>query len=406
MAITKYTENKKVAYYILCLIFFAAVIATSCSKKDIMAPDESWVKVYDHSDFNRLFFSLDVKELNDNSFIILASGKMDTIVWPTPYILSTSKEGETLWTVQTEDYISPVPSIIANNGNYYFFCMDKSLATHLLKINNDGSAPALFKSFPELTYPLHASQTSDGKILLTSYNRINRSTVLTCFDSNFSIIWNREYNGIENYEEKVRLHLTRQGNYFPFFTGEVRSGTNKYYFVNGFYNFVFSLLFINPANGNLSGVINGIPYSAAASTLIQRNDSSYVLARYDENQNYINTKTNLSFTSVSNITAMGGTSWPEIDKNAVVIPLKTTLNGKEIIIVSTITRSKQVLLLFLDPETGLLKTSRYFGSTYPVVLASVIATQQGGLAVLTQTYVAGRFSRIQLFKIPPEKLKF
>lgn len=406
MSITENIKLKTFVYYILFLPFFVAGIFTSCSKKNMIAPDESWVKVYDHSDFNRLFFSLDVKELSDNDFIILASSKMDTTIWPAPYILRTSKEGETSWTVQTENYVSPVPNIIANNGNYYFFCMDNSLGTHVLKINTDGSAPTLFKSFPELTYPLFASQTSDNKILLTSYNRISRSTVLTCFDSNFSIIWSKEYNGIENYEEKVRLHLTRQGSYFPFFSGEIRSGASGYYFVNGFYNFVFSLLFINPANGSLSGVVNGIPYSAAASTLIQRNDSSYVLARYDENQNYINVKTNLSFTSISNITAMGGTSWPEIDKNAVIVPLKTTLNGKDIIIVSTITRSKQVLLLFFDPVTGLLKTSKYFGSTYPVNLASVISTQEGGLAVLTQTYVAGRFPRIQLFKIPKEKLKF
>ena len=66
-----------------------------------------------------------------------------------------------------------------------------------------------------------------------------------------------------------------------------------YYFVNGFYNFVFSLLFVNPLNGELTGVVNGIPYSAAASSLIQRNDSSYILTRFDENQNYI--KQNLQF---------------------------------------------------------------------------------------------------------------
>jgi hypothetical protein len=74
------------------------------------------------------------------------------------------------------------------------------------------------------------------------------------------------------------------------------------------------------------------------------------------------------------------------------------------IIVSTITRSNQVLLLFFDPETGLLKNSRYFGSSYPLTLASTIATKEGGLAVLTHTHIAGRFSRLQLFKIPPEKL--
>jgi hypothetical protein len=364
------------------------------------------VRVYDHSDFNRLFYALDVKELADNSFIILGSTKMDTTIWPVPYILSTNNEGNMQWTLQTDGFDSPVPDIISTTGGLYFFCMDNALGTNVLKINTDGSEPALFKTFSDLTYPLSASQTTDNKILLTSYNRITRSTVLTCFDANFSVIWSKEYPGIENYEEKVRLHLTRQGSYFPFFTGEIKANSKGYYFVNGFYNFVFSLLFINPANGELSGVVNGIPYSAAASTLIQRNDTSYILTRYDENQNYINVKPDISFNSISNITAMGGTSWPEIDKNAVIKALKTTINNKDILIISTITRSKQILLLFFDPVTGILKTSKYFGSDNPVDLASVIPTREGGLAVLTQTYVAGRFSRIQLFKIPPEKLKF
>lgn len=378
----------------------------SCSKKTDMAPDESWTRVYDHSDFNLLFYSLDVKETSDNNFIILASSKMDTVTWPVPYILSTDNEGNTQWSTQSDGYESPVPEIIVANGSFYFFCMDNALGTHVLKINTDGTPPSLFKSYSGLTYPLYASQTTDNKILLTSYNRITRSTVLTCFDSNFSILWSKEYPGIENYEEKVRLHLTRQGTYFPFFNGEIKSGANRYYFLNGFYNFVFSLLFINPANGELSGVVNGIPYSAAASNLIGRNDTSFILTRYDENQNYINVKPKISFNEVSNITAMGGTSWPEIDKNAIVKSLKTTINDKEIIIVSTITRSKQILLLFFDPVSGILKTSIYFGSDNPVSLASVISTRAGGLAILTQTYVAGRFPRIQLFKIPPEKLKF
>jgi hypothetical protein len=390
-----------------CIILMGVFITLiSCSKKTDMAPDESWTRVYDHSDFNLLFYSLDVRETTDNNFIILASSKMDTVTWPVPYILSTDSEGNTQWSTQSDGYESPVPEIIVVNGSFYFFCMDNALGTHVLKINTDGTAPSLFKSFPSLTYPLYASQTTDNKILLTSYNRITRSTVLTCFDSNFSILWSKEYPGIENYEEKVRLHLTSQGTYFPFFNGEIKSGASRYYFLNGFYNFVFSLLFINPANGELSGVVNGIPYSAAASNLIGRNDTSFILSRYDENQNYINVKPKISFNEVSNITAMGGTSWPEIDKKSNVKSLKTTINNKEIIIVSTITRSKQILLLFFDPVTGELKTSIYFGSDNPVSLASVIATKSGGLAILTQTYVAGRFPRIQLFKIPPEKLKF
>ena len=394
------------AYSYLFLLLLLPGFFTMCSKKTEMEPDENWVRIYDHSDYNRLFNPLDVKEIADQNFLVLASSKPDTTVWPVPFLLSTGRDGDISWSVYNENYISPVPDIIQTDGGYYFFCMDNALGTHVLKINTDGSSPELYKSFANITYPLYASKTADGKILLTSYNRVNRSTVLTCFDKGFSIIWSNEYPGIENYEEKVRLHLTRQDSNFPFFTGEVKSEASGYYFVNGFYNFVFSLLFVSPLNGELSGVVNGIPYSAAASSLIQRSNSGYILTRFDENQNYINPEPSISFVSVSNITAMGGTSWPEINRNAIVKSIKTNINGNEIIVVSTVTRSNQVLILFFDPETGVMNTSRYFGSTYPVSLASVIPTEEGGLAVLTQTYVAGRFSRIQLFKISPEKLEF
>jgi hypothetical protein len=378
----------------------------ACSKNNDVSPESAWMKVYDHSDFNRLFYALDVRELSDNSFIVLASDKPDTVIWPKPFLIKVNNLGEAIWETETSDFNSPVPSMITINGNYYFFAMDNALGTSLLKVDINGSSPTLEKSFPSLTYPLSAFQTTDNKILLVSYNRLTRSTVLTCFDSSFNQQWSTEYNGIENYEEKVRLHLTRQGSYFPFFAGEISSSGKNYYFLNGFYNFVFSLLFVNKTNGALSGVINGIPYSAAASSLIQRTDSNFVLTRYDENQNYINLNASLSFTSISNITALGGSTWPEIETDAVIIPLNTTINNNKVTILATVTRSKQVLVMIFNSVTGKLNASKYFGSGNPVNLASVITTNEGGLAVLTQTFVAGRFPRIQLFKISPDELRF
>ena len=198
------------AFRVLFLLLLFPGLFIMCSKKTEMEPDENWVRIYDHSDFNRLFSPLDVKEIDDQSFLILASSKPDTTIWPIPFLLGTGSEGNIKWSVYNENYISPVPDIIQTDGGYFFFCMDNALGTHVLKINTDGSTPQLHKSFTQITYPLYASKTADGKILLTSYNRVTRSTVLTCFDADFSIIWSNEYPGIENYEEKVRLHLTHQ----------------------------------------------------------------------------------------------------------------------------------------------------------------------------------------------------
>ncbi|MBK7710989.1 MAG: hypothetical protein IPJ37_08605 [Bacteroidales bacterium] len=187
-----------------------------CSKDTKMSPDENWIRVYDHSDLNRLFYSLDVTELTDKSFVILGSTKMDTTVWPTPYILYTSNEGIITRSVQTEDFISPVPDIIASDGGLYFFCMDNALGTHVLKINTDGSAPTPVKSFPELTYPLSASVVTGNRILLTSYNRINKSTVLTCFDAIFRLSGAMNTAQLKTMKKKSGCTLPARASIFHF----------------------------------------------------------------------------------------------------------------------------------------------------------------------------------------------
>jgi hypothetical protein len=389
-------------------IALTILIGAGCSKKNNMNPEQSWVRVYDHPDYNLVFYPLGMTELSDNSFVVLSGNKYDTInyAWPQPYLLGVDKLGETQWTLKVEaPYVSPVPNIISQGNSLYFFCMDQvTLGTHLLLINTSGVAPSLFKSFPDLTYPLHASQMADGHVLLTSYDKLTRSTVVTCFDASFGILWSKKYSVIEDAEEKVIYHLTYRKQIFPFFAGETPAGQSPYYFVNSFYNYSFSLLFLNATTGDQAGLVNGFRYDAAASAVIFRKDNNYMLTWYNEAKNFINTSAQFSFTSIQNIDALGGINWAEIAAGSMVKTLHTTINGKQTEIIAAETKDNQVLLLFFDIETGTILTSKYLGSTYPVKLATVIATSEGGIAVLVQTQVAGRFARIELFKIPPEDI--
>ena len=78
-------------YLLIILSFILTLFLSRCTKDTEMSPDQSWIRVYDHSDLNRIFYSIDVKELTDKSFVILGSVKMDTTVWPKPYILYTKQ---------------------------------------------------------------------------------------------------------------------------------------------------------------------------------------------------------------------------------------------------------------------------------------------------------------------------
>jgi hypothetical protein len=112
----------------------------------------------------------------------------------------------------------------------------------------------------------------------------------------------------------------------------------------------------------------------------------------------------LSSNSITSSFKLGGNTLPELTPNATVKILKASIAGKDYLIYSSNTRSKQIALFAYDLATAEFKGSHYLGFSNPFELASLIVTADGGLAICGTTYVAGRFPRICLFKISSEKL--
>ena len=101
---------------------------------------------------------------------------------------------------------------------------------------------------------------------------------------------------------------------------------------------------------------------------------------------------------------LGGEKAAELAEDAHTRIIKLSIDNRNLIVYASNTSSNQISLLFYDLSSGELVTKKYLGHTNPVKVASLIQTSDGGLAVLAQTMVAGRFKRNALYKIPKEQI--
>jgi hypothetical protein len=275
-----------------------------------------------------------------------------------------------------------------------------TLATYLMKIDLSGGVPEVVQTFNEIIYPLHASINPDFTLILQSYNRDARATALTKLDADFSIDWQHKYEVLDDAEEPIIEHLTRIGTRLPFFTGHVEgSGNSGYYYLNGFYNFTMSLMFVRASDGEMTGVINGFRDKGGISAATYLYNNTFALSRFDFGDNYLLPQTNINMQSIGFSGDLEVNGFPELATNATVLVKKLTLGGKEIIIYASDTKTNQLVLFAYDAEVGTLLDVKYLGKTYPYDIGAFTPTSDGGLAVLGKTFVAGRFARLSIFKL-------
>jgi len=135
---------------------------------------------------------------------------------------------------------------------------------------------------------------------------------------------------------------------------------------------------------------------------IQSNNFS--VSRFVYDNHYILPATSLSLSSITVASDLGGEKVAELAADAHTRIIKLSIDSRNLIVYASNTSSNQILLLFFDLSTGELVTKKYLGSSNPVKVASLIQTNDDGIAVLAQTMVAGRFKRNALYKIPKEQI--
>ena len=90
-------------------------------------------------------------------------------------------------------------------------------------------------------------------------------------------------------------------------------------------------------------------------------------------------------------------------ENANVI-IKPFPQGGDWLYAST-TKSRRVVLFGFTSADGVLKGTHYLGSSSPFEISSFTFTDDGGVAVLAQSFIEGRFPRMAVFKLNKDQVE-
>lgn len=385
---------------------------SSCESMDAEIMDEgAFTRIYDNQKLDERFYPLDIEQTLDGGFLVYSAFIGDTVsyAWPKGHLLKTDNTGNLEWEVQLQDpYVSPVPNILQLNNNYYVICMDAvTLRPKVLQVDPASSAVTLTASLDDFTYPLYTDVSADGGILLLSYERTSRNSVLTRLNQNFSIDWEASFEVVDDAEERVISHLTRQEKQYPFLTGDVGTGNSpQHYFVNAFSNFTLSTIFVNSFSGQRTGLLNGFQYTGALSALVSTSDTSFAMAKYSGGDNYLIPKINLPVDQTLSIKDIPGEKFQELTSNAKVRAKQLTFGEMETVVFASQSTTNQLMLYVFDARNGDLLETKSFASGGPVEIANFIQTSDNGLAIALQTLVAGRFPRIEIIKVPGNQFNY
>lgn len=375
---------------------------------DLLDP---FLRIYDNEEFTSDFKPLDIRQTEDGFYTILAETPNDDSNFQGIYIMQADAEGNFV-SGETFDnqFVQAAPRLVSTGGNFYFICMQRvSLQAHLVGIAPDGSTtapiPLSDENGNDLLYPMQISADSDGGLLFLGYDNASGESVFAKMNRNGEVSQSRRFTigAGPDVEEPIIDHFTRTGRQLPFFTGVTSDGT---YYFNGFFNFTLSLVMLDLNSEAEPSVLQGVQDESGLSSLVHLTGNTFAASRFSFGQNYIlpQIEINVASDDPGSSEDLLGNPFPELVPNADVILKRLTVGDKQVLLYGSTTQGKQMILMGFDASTGELLGTRYLGFSIPYAFANFTKTSDEGLAVVGTAAVAGRFSRICLFKLSPEDL--
>lgn len=395
-------------HIITILIASFAMLWTACDvKNNKVDPEMGFTKIYDTDSAEVNHFPIDIKQLADEGYLFLGynlQGEARSIV------VRTDKDGKLIWSKTFRQYLSPVSDLMKIGNDYYFVCAkDLTFEIALLKINDAIQNVEEVKTFDESTRPLAACALPDGGLLIQTYDYPNAQTVLMKLNATFALDNTFSQDGKQEFaisqldlmDDRINNHLTFQGTRLPFFVSYIgESSTNSYIF-NGVRDYDITLVSVNSTTGAEVGAVDGFRYKKCVSSFTYLGNNKAALSKFEDVNNFLIP----SFSTLSlaagpvNLSDLPSIQKSEITANSQIKSKLATIKGRKLVVYTTELKNNTVGLFAYDANTGGFAGARYFGNTYPYKIGNFVITSDGGMAVLCQTYTAGRFGRMCLFKL-------
>ncbi len=382
--------------YHLFLLALAVLLGACDIANNKIEPGTVFSKIYENNNFDQGFFVQDIKQNPDGTYLILGEYTSPDALLPLLYLMQIDAEGNFMWEHLSTEYANPVSEMMLINGEYHFVCMNATNPqTRLVRAAQE---PSLVESFDQIEIPLAAALTNDGRVIVSGFNPLSRSTRV--FLQGEGSAW--VFDNFEDVDGIVNEHLTKQRKPLPFAVGSLPNG----YFFNGFRNFNLSLNFLDNT-GARTGTINGERYNAAVSAFLPLEGNRAAVARYNSAglTSFNAAAVFNATTDISDPNSIIGNNLPELLPNARVVVKTAVLRQRPVVLYLSETRNGQLVLFIYDQQSGILISNRYLGANNSFEAGGMTLTQDGGLAIVGRVFIAGRFPRVCVFKLEKDDLE-
>jgi len=384
---------QKIYYFFYSILF--VLLFTNCDLKNKESePISVFTKIYDNANFDKAYFPTDIKQVGDSGFIILGHTPSTKSSFHSAYIMKIDSKGKFEWESSSDEIVNPVSELIPVGNDFKFICMGSvNTNPYLATVSKDLTQNLNLNS--GLTYHLAASSLKDGSFLIETFDiKGGKSTQLSKINAGGSTSFTKSYEVFEDVSEKIFRNSIYQGIPVPFFVGEAANGN---YFFNAYSNFTLTMIFTD-GSGNQKSQVAGERYDGSAMTnALLLSNGKYATSNYiGTGENIFSVENSLIDSSVAKIK---GNLLPEISRNARVIIKRATINSKNVVLYGTDTKNGQIVIFAYDETAGNLLGVKYLGSTNKFEMGGFTITKDGGLIVAGRSLVAGRFSRICVFKL-------
>lgn len=386
-------------FYTLKRILFitCAVVIAGC-KKDDFQPEESFIKIYNELEGNKKYVPLGIQQTSDQGYLILSAYDGWNIL-----VMKIDKEGNFVSKTQLPStHVNAVPNLIKHGENYYFVCMDQvGLFSYLMQVDEASGSATEVQNFPNVIYPtcVYSNGTS---IYIQNYDRLSYETGIHRLNASLDgIQQSGSVNIFTSVENEIVDHITYNGKRMPFLISSTPE--NDYIMMSCFYNYSFSLVFLNP-NLEFSGVYNGAGFNGGINAILPQGSSTYAVARFSHENQYFNANTALSPTTIDIAESIQTQGYSELDNNKPVIIRTIKIGDTDHTSFVASTKSNQ-LVMYLFDNSGTLKGKKYIGQNTPYTICDIASTSDGGLMLLIRVKLMGSYDRIATIKLSDEQLK-
>jgi hypothetical protein len=252
--------------------------------------------------------------------------------------------------------------------------------------------------------PLYVRKEGNN-ILLLSYDRIGRYSIIDLFDSNFNPQWTSSVPANEDFENDVRLHLNKKRKPFPFFIGGIdNDGVFDYFFVNCLANYSMAMLFLEGISGGVTGRLYTYQEETSISSALYIEQDTFAISRFHSGDNYVFPRVGLDINDLQNAENFNDILISQLKADAVMDILEYTINEKRFIVYASTSKSNKIILLFFNEETGEQVYVHTLGYGNPVEIANIIQTNDNGIAVLGKTWINSQYQRMILYKLSTDQI--